>query len=113
VIEEGKHGTEAQEKGTPQGGVISPLLANIALTGILEAVAMAVAEPEDKHGKQAVRKYLHGIVYADDLMIKSRQTEEKEHAETARQAIEQFLAESKTSKRREAKPEWCTPCNRA
>lgn len=84
-MHEGRVETETQERGTPQGGVISPLLTNIALTGILEAAAEAV---EKKHGKQAGRKYLHGILYADDLIILAK---EKEHVETARRAIEQFL----------------------
>jgi RNA-directed DNA polymerase len=47
------------ERGTPQGGVISPLLANIALHGMEEEVRSAYAA----HDRPAV------IRYADDLVI--------------------------------------------
>jgi len=53
--------------GTPQGGVISPLLANIALHGMEERV-MQYAETL-KGGKRDNRKALSLIRYADDLVI--------------------------------------------
>jgi RNA-directed DNA polymerase len=47
------------EAGTPQGGVISPLLANVALHGLEEAITQA-----------APRKYRAIVIrYADDLVI--------------------------------------------
>jgi RNA-directed DNA polymerase len=47
------------EAGTPQGGVISPLLANVALHGLETALAQAV-----------LRKYKPIVIrYADDLVI--------------------------------------------
>ena len=58
------------EQGTPQGGVVSPLLANIALNGI-ETLG------------QSVR-------YADDMVIILKP---KENAEEILAKIEQFLAE--------------------
>ena len=61
---------EYPEQGTPQGGVVSPLLANIALNGI-----------EDIH--QSVR-------YADDMVIILKP---KEDAEAVLDKISQFLAE--------------------
>jgi len=61
---------EFPEQGTPQGGVISPLLANIALNGI-----------EDIH--QSVR-------YADDMVIILKP---KDNAEVILERISQFLAE--------------------
>jgi RNA-directed DNA polymerase len=45
--------------GTPQGGLISPLLANLALDG-MEAAVKAVAGPKDK---------VHFIRYADDFVV--------------------------------------------
>ena len=48
------------EQGTPQGGVVSPLLANIALHGLGEAVQQAYTV---KEGKPAL------IRYADDFVI--------------------------------------------
>lgn len=61
---------EYPEQGTPQGGVVSPLLANIALNGI-----------EDIH--QSVR-------YADDMVIILKP---KDDAEVVLDKISQFLAE--------------------
>jgi 5-methylcytosine-specific restriction endonuclease McrA len=61
---------EFPEQGTPQGGVVSPLLANIALNGI-----------EDIH--QSVR-------YADDMVIILKP---KDDAEVILGKISQFLAE--------------------
>lgn len=61
---------EYPEQGTPQGGVVSPLLANIALNGI-----------EDVH--QSVR-------YADDMVIILKP---KDDAEAILDQISQFLAE--------------------
>ena len=61
---------EYPEQGTPQGGVVSPLLANIALNGI-----------EEIH--QSVR-------YADDMVIILKP---KENAEAILEKISQFLAE--------------------
>ena len=61
---------EFPEQGTPQGGVVSPLLANIALNGI-----------EDIH--QSVR-------YADDMVIILKP---KDNAEVILDKVSQFLAE--------------------
>jgi RNA-directed DNA polymerase len=46
------------EAGTPQGGLISPILANLTLDG-MEAAVKAVAGPKDK---------VHFIRYADDFV---------------------------------------------
>jgi RNA-directed DNA polymerase len=45
-------------KGTPQGGLISPLLANLVLDG-MESAVKAVARPGDK---------VHFVRYADDFI---------------------------------------------
>jgi RNA-directed DNA polymerase len=47
---------QATERGTPQGGVVSPLLANIALHGMEEAIKKAI-------------KGSHIVRYADDFVI--------------------------------------------
>jgi len=47
------------EAGTPQGGLISPLLANFALDG-MEAAVKAVGTPKDR---------VHFIRYADDFVV--------------------------------------------
>jgi RNA-directed DNA polymerase len=65
------------EQGTPQGGVISPLLANIGLHG-LETFIKAT-NPK------------HGVVrYADDFIVTAR---DKESLETARTLIQAWMSE--------------------
>jgi RNA-directed DNA polymerase len=62
---------ENSEVGTPQGGVISPLLANIALHG-MENRLMQYAESLKGHGmigKKANRNALTFVRYADDFVI--------------------------------------------
>lgn len=68
------------ERGTPQGGVISPLLANIALHGMEEVVHQV------KKGKGRP----HLVRYADDFVILH---EDVAVIEQCREAIGHFLAE--------------------
>lgn len=63
VLEAGKHWTP--EAGTPQGGVLSPLLANLSLDPLDHAMAQA--------GYEMVR-------YADDFVILCRSEEEAQRA---------------------------------
>ena len=63
VLEEGR--VKGNEIGTPQGGVISPLLANIYLN---ELDRKWEAEQEKKTGAKLLR-------YADDVMVLSRHSE--------------------------------------
>jgi len=65
VLENGKY--SPTNEGTPQGGVISPLLANIALHGMEERVKQ-YAETL-KGGKTMNRDALSLIRYADDFVI--------------------------------------------
>ena len=56
------------EAGTPQGGVLSPLLANIALHGLEEAVAAAFPKRLRKGGKR--ERWTPTLIrYADDLVV--------------------------------------------
>ncbi len=65
------------EQGTPQGGVISPLLANIGLHGL------------ETHIKTTNKKL--GVVrYADDFIVTAR---DKESLETARTLIQAWMSE--------------------
>lgn len=60
------------EEGTPQGGTISPLLANIALHGMEECLkSFAETTPSINHkdGKRDKRKRLGFVRYADDFVI--------------------------------------------
>jgi RNA-directed DNA polymerase len=61
-------------EGTPQGGVISPLLANIALHGMEERIKQYAETLPCKSGigKRDNRRSLSLIRYADDFVIHSR-----------------------------------------
>lgn len=72
------------EKGTPQGGAISPLLANIGLHG-LEKLINSIKLPKDKWGN---RLSIGFVRYADDFIVTSRN---KENLEDALIQIEQWL----------------------
>ncbi|MBE9141939.1 group II intron reverse transcriptase/maturase [Planktothrix mougeotii] len=59
---------EATEAGTPQGGVISPLLANIALDGMIELIKRKFPKKNSRIQAQVIR-------YADDFVVISPQLE--------------------------------------
>jgi RNA-directed DNA polymerase len=69
------HETEA---GTPQGSVISPLLANVVLHGMEEAIGL-----KPRHNQRAM------VRYADDFCIFC---ESKEDAEITRQILAEWLS---------------------
>src|SRR5262249_28261407 len=81
VEEEMFHTTE---RGTPQGGVISPLLANIALHGMEEAIGVKYDYRGLLIGKRAV------VRYADDFVCFC---ETKQDAEQVRQILVEWLNE--------------------
>ena len=56
------------KEGTPQGGVISPLLANIALHGLVEAISNQYPDTRRVNGKQFNWKPCI-IRYADDFVV--------------------------------------------
>ena len=68
-------------KGTPQGGIISPMLANMTLDGLEKAVHNAVPR----------RVRVNFIRYADDFIITGKSKRLLE--EKVRPAVETFLAE--------------------
>jgi RNA-directed DNA polymerase len=75
------HPTEA---GTPQGGVISPLLANIALHGMEKALGIKYRRRgENRSGRAVVR-------YADDFVVFCKT---KEDANKAKELLTPWLAE--------------------
>jgi len=74
-----KHVFAPTEDGTPQGGVISPLLANIALHGMEQ---IAASSYQKKTGKPAL------IRYADDYVILHS---DKDVLQTAANAVEEWL----------------------
>lgn len=87
------------ESGTPQGGIISPLLANIALHGLEELVTQfketRITEyTERKTGKRRKKKKeynRYGIIrYADDYIITAKT---KEDIEAIIPIVEEWLRE--------------------
>jgi RNA-directed DNA polymerase len=73
------------DQGTPQGGVVSPLLANIALNGIESVHVHKSTTTRGKKGKSEP-----SIRYADDMIIVLHPNED---AEAVLDKINKFLAE--------------------
>ena len=105
-----RRSTEAKDRhrGTPQGGIISPLLANIALSVLDEAIMAPWAEGGDQstQAARAKRRY-HGkanwriVRYADDFVIMTNGSGQdaaqlKEHAAKVLATVGLTLSESKT-----------------
>ena len=82
------------QKGTPQGSVLSPLLANIALNGIEDLLSDWIAEiPAFSPGGHRIskpnrRKRLLFVRYADDFVVLHS---DKEIVKSAKTLIEEFL----------------------
>src|SRR5229473_569329 len=80
-----EHGAfHATEQGTPQGGVVSPLLANIALHGMEEAIGVTYDYRGQLIGKRAV------VRYADDFVCFC---ESREDAEQVQKILMEWLEE--------------------
>ncbi|HEX4947372.1 MAG TPA: group II intron reverse transcriptase/maturase [Blastocatellia bacterium] len=74
------------EAGTPQGGIISPVLANLTLDGLERELNKQFAPTKTL----ASRNQVHLIRYADDFIITSRTKELL--AEEVKPLVEKFLA---------------------
>lgn len=61
-------------KGTPQGGVISPILCNLALNGIEKIIRPHKNRPNSAADKKHIGRHL--VRYADDFIITSRTKED-------------------------------------
>ena len=82
IMDEYSNTPRSNLTGTPQGGIISPLLANIALHGLEEHLKNYVSSrnfpkphPEAGRGAKPKRKALGVIRYADDFVIIHRNAE--------------------------------------
>lgn len=73
------------QKGTPQGGIISPVLANFALNGLEQALKDALGSKE-----QCRKAKVNLVRYADDFVITGATRELLE--ERIKPAVEKFLA---------------------
>lgn len=74
------------EAGTPQGGIASPVLANLALDGLENAVRSAIGR--SKTARQPFK--VHVVRYADDFIVTGATRELLE--DRVKPAIEEFLA---------------------
>lgn len=72
--------------GTPQGGIISPMLCNIALNGLEKATKTAAPLP-----KRGVRNKIHLTRYADDFVCTGAERAMLENQ--VRGGVSQFLKE--------------------
>jgi RNA-directed DNA polymerase len=81
------HVLSPPEAGTPQGGIGSPVLANMALDG-LERALREVIRPTTRKGRKA---QVHLIRDADDFLISASSQEVLE--QEVQPAVEQFLRE--------------------
>lgn len=68
------------EQGVPQGGVISPLLANIGLHGLETFI-------------KSTNKRLGVVIYADDFIVTAR---DKESLETAQNLIQAWMSQARS-----------------
>lgn len=73
--------TYPSRKGTPQGGIISPTLANMTLDGLEQVIQSAVPR----------RSRVNFVRYADDFVITGKSKRLLEH--NVKPAVERFLAE--------------------
>ena len=87
--------------GTPQGGIVSPLLANVLLTGIDERYGRWTPLPGEQDSRKAAdrrhtdrrnsRPTFYSVRYADDFVILVEGS--LEDAQTEKQRLGQFLQE--------------------
>jgi len=88
------------ETGVPQGGPISPLLANIALHGLETAITTAFPASRTQNGKRLTWK-IKIVRYADDLVVLHRDLETiKEAQEMVNRWLKDMGLELKPSKTR-------------
>jgi RNA-directed DNA polymerase len=80
------------EKGTPQGGIISPTLANMVLDGLEDVLGRRFGSMKlDRHLRKANQYLVHLVRYADDFVITGRTKEILENE--VKPVVIQFLKE--------------------
>jgi len=80
--------TMSRDKGTPQGGVISPLLANIAIDGLEEAVSECLIQKRDIRKTRKNKGELTYVRYADDFIVAHKDLEVIQKVE---RRVEEYL----------------------
>ncbi len=89
VIEKGK--LFPTEQGTPQGGIISPTLANMVLDGLEERLARAIRRKKS-NGKVIFSPMINLVRYADDFIVTGSTLEVLEQA---KEVVREFLQEAR------------------
>ncbi len=74
------------EEGTPQGGIISPILANMTLDGIEDILDKEFHRTQ----REAFKNQVALVRYADDFVVTAT---DRETAERAKELIQEFLTE--------------------
>jgi RNA-directed DNA polymerase len=74
--------TSQTEEGTPQGGIISPTLCNIALNGLEELIR------KNNPLKRGISPGVHLIRYADDMIVLGKN---EEICKKNKEVVKQFL----------------------
>ncbi|NSM56734.1 group II intron reverse transcriptase/maturase [Wolbachia endosymbiont of Atemnus politus] len=101
VMEAGHY--EATTQGAPQGGIVSPVLANIYLHYVLDLWFEKKVKPKSK-------EYMELVRYADDLVVCCEGEEDaKEFLESLKQRLAKFgleVSENKTRIVKFGKKEW-------
>jgi RNA-directed DNA polymerase len=59
------------DKGTPQGGIISPVIANMVLDGLEQAIALHACPKQYSNGRYESPYKVHFVRYADDFIVTS------------------------------------------
>lgn len=88
VMDNGRY--KATSQGTPQGGVISPLLANIALHGLEEKVKSSFTKTRRIKGKREYFWQPKVIRYADDFVVLHQ---DLTVIQTCKQIVTEYLKE--------------------
>jgi RNA-directed DNA polymerase len=78
------------EAGTPQGGIISPTLANMVLDGLEHRLADRIRQRKTTNGKVVYNPKINFIRYADDLVVTG---DSPETLAKVKEVVVEFLAE--------------------
>jgi RNA-directed DNA polymerase len=78
------------EAGTPQGGIISPTLANMVLDGLEHRLADRIRQRKTTNGKVVYNPKINLIRYADDLVVTG---DSPETLTKVKEVVDEFLTE--------------------
>lgn len=79
------------ESGTPQGGIISPTIANMVLDGLEKAIRQKACPSQYRNGKHPNPLKVHFVRYADDFVVTCSNRDYLENE--IKPLISKFLAE--------------------